>query len=175
MISNSTVQIMSFFSGSQKLKSEFSIRIPQSSTRWHAHLCGLATAIHETSGIDQDSILVRSAWRVFCCGCFAVRVKWINECRRTDDYCLLFTMAGFPFSLSIMLSSSETCSHLEKKSRPLPNASVNRTPMPQEERSSWQLEIFDLTSTTSAKNVFISGNTLIKRRKDSSLRGAARQ
>jgi hypothetical protein len=27
------------------------IRIPQSSTRWHAHLRGLATQIHETSGL----------------------------------------------------------------------------------------------------------------------------
>ena len=27
------------------------IRIPQSSVRWHAHFCGLAAAIHETSGL----------------------------------------------------------------------------------------------------------------------------
>ena len=29
------------------------IRIPQSSARWHAHLLGLATAIHEISGLRR--------------------------------------------------------------------------------------------------------------------------
>jgi len=39
------------------LKSE--IRIPQWSVRWHVHLPGLATAIHQTSGlaeVDEETI-----------------------------------------------------------------------------------------------------------------------
>jgi hypothetical protein len=36
-----------------KLLRDLSIRIPQSSTQWHAHLHGLATAIHEISGLGR--------------------------------------------------------------------------------------------------------------------------
>ena len=51
MISNLQFRFRHLFSGSQELFSKFSIRIPQSSARWHAHLLGLATAIHEISGL----------------------------------------------------------------------------------------------------------------------------
>jgi hypothetical protein len=59
MIWNSTVQISSFaFSLSKTFTQIFNphsaIRIPQSSIRWHAHLHGLATAIHETSGLGKS-------------------------------------------------------------------------------------------------------------------------
>jgi hypothetical protein len=51
-----TVQISSFvlwFSRAfqQIFNPHSAIRIPQSSTRWHSHLHGLATSIHETSGL----------------------------------------------------------------------------------------------------------------------------
>ena len=57
MISNLTVQISPFvlwFSRAfqQIFNPQSAIRIPQSSTRWHTHLHGLATAIHKISGLE---------------------------------------------------------------------------------------------------------------------------
>jgi len=57
MIQNLIVQISPFvlwFSRAflQIFNPQSAFRIPQSSTRWHAHLHGLATAIHETSGLE---------------------------------------------------------------------------------------------------------------------------
>ena len=51
-----TVQISPFVLGSHELFSKFSIRIPQSAfrnRRWHTLLHGLATEIHEISGLAE--------------------------------------------------------------------------------------------------------------------------
>jgi 3-hydroxymyristoyl/3-hydroxydecanoyl-(acyl carrier protein) dehydratase len=48
-----TVQISPFVLWFPRALSKFSIRIQQSSTRWHNHLHGLATAIHEISGLGS--------------------------------------------------------------------------------------------------------------------------
>jgi hypothetical protein len=63
MISDATVQISPFaLSLPKTIRQIFNphsaIRIPQLSTRWHAHLHGLATSIHETSALAVFFIFV---------------------------------------------------------------------------------------------------------------------
>ena len=50
-LSNSDIAICSLVQTNFSASFQSAIRNPQSSTRWHAHLRGLGTPIHETSGL----------------------------------------------------------------------------------------------------------------------------